>query len=140
MKNICKKLIPLIFFSIISCYAQQSDKSLRLEILLNNPNLEEKFKKPDLNPTFNSNSINLKVEEAIGYMGLPILNETRWLLNFYYVALNNYQELKRFQNSFTSYELQINKEIKAKLYLANFRNFKNFNDYELILNFNINLF
>jgi len=148
MKNICKKLIPLIFFSIISCYAQQSnrslvyleDKSLRLEILLKNLDSEEKFKKPDLNLTFNSNSINLKIEEAVDYLGLPVLNEAKWLLNFYYSLLNDYQKFKRFRDSFTSYEL-INKEnITAKLYLVNFRNFKNVNNYELILNLNINLF
>jgi hypothetical protein len=144
MKNNLKKLIPLLFFLMMSCCAQQTDtlfissanKPLKLEILIKDIDLGEKFKKPIFNQTFN-NPVHLTIEETINHLGLPFLNEAKWLLNLYYNIVDDYREFKRFKNSFTSYEIQINKNIGTSLYLTNFRNLKNFSDYELILNLNI---
>ena len=136
-KTLSKKLIPLVFFSVFSCYSQQSFKSfIQSE---NKPaKLELAVRKPLSNILLNGNSKsrNAKINETIA-SDFPMADEIKYFLNFYYNLSEGYQEFKRLRNSFTSYEFPINHNLTARLYLINFRNLRNFSDWGLMLNLRI---
>jgi len=148
IKNLSKKLIPLIFFSAFACYSQQSlrnfayskDKLIKSEFSLKQQNIEDKtIINPFLNISGNIKSRNAKINETIS-SDFPLVDEIKYFLNFYYNLSEGYQEFKRLRNSLSSYEFLNNDFMDARLCLVNLRNLRNFSDWGVFLNLRIKTF
>ena len=136
-QKIYRGLIPLIFFSVFTCYSQQSFKSFIYQE--NKPiKLELIARKPLSNILSNGNSKsrNEKINETIN-SDFPLSDEIKYLFNFYYNLSDGYQEFKRLRNSFTSYEFLNDDKLAASLQLVNFRSLRNLNEYGVLFNLKI---
>ena len=80
-----------------------------------------------------------ELEENFYKLELPFATEFKWLLRIYGDVLEVYQKLKVFKTSLTSYNLVANDYMNFRMYFMNFKDPRNINNYEIILEMQIKI-
>lgn len=83
------------------------------------------------------NSKKTRVDESITRIGIPFLNNFYWFFETYYEFENTYQDLKRIQDAYTSYEFINNDILIARIYLTNVGDLKNLDNYAALFKIKI---
>lgn len=139
MRLIKSSLLSLLLFFTTSSFSQQFHNFYSFDnSKINLSKIEPLFKKYPIKLNFKKDKVK-SLDENFYELGLPFYEEFNLLLRAYRDLSLIYQDLKRLQKSFTSYQLFQEDNFESKLYIVNPRNLKNIRDYEVILDLKIGL-
>jgi hypothetical protein len=123
-----KKLALALSALVITLSAQSQD--------MNGRNIENP--KWDLNHYQAKKTVNDKVDDVSSRMGIALPEEMLFLVKGYFSIVQDMPKLKRLLDSYTNYEIIINKDFEAKLYLNNVGSLGRFQDYGIYLRIKLN--